>query len=81
MKLILWPLLFLPLAVFMGFTTEKLVAILVMLASPTTASCYIMAKNMKHEGVLTSSVVVATTCLSSVTLTFWLYLLRLMNLI
>lgn len=80
-KLILWPLLFLPLAVFMGFTCEKLVAILIMLASPTTVSCYIMSKNMKHEGILTSSVVVATTFLSSVTLTFWLYLLRLMELI
>lgn len=80
-KLILWPLLFLPLAVFLGFTNEKLVAILVMLASPTTVSCYIMAKNMKHEGVLTSSVIVTTTCFSSVTLTLWLYLLRLMGLI
>lgn len=80
-KLVLWPLLFLPLAIFMGFTAEKLVAILVMLASPTTVSCYIMAKNMKHEGILTSSVVVATTFLSSVTLTFWLYLLRFMQLI
>ncbi len=80
-KLILWPMLFLPIAIFMGFTDEKLVAILIMLASPTTVSCYIMAKNMKHEGVLTSSAVVATTCLSSVTLTFWLYLLRLLSLI
>lgn len=80
-KLMLWPMLFLPVAVFMGFTTQKLVAILIMLASPTTVSCYIMAKNMKHEGILTSSVVVATTFLSSITLTFWLYLLRLLNLI
>jgi len=81
MKLILWPLLFLPLAVFMGFTTEKLVAILVMLASPTTVSCYIMAKNMKHEGVLTSSIVVATTFLSSITLTAYLFILRTLGLI
>lgn len=80
-KLGLWPVLFLPLAVFMGFTAEKLVAILIMLASPTTVSCYIMAKNMKHEGILTSSVVVTTTLLSSVTLTFWLYLLKSMGLI
>lgn len=80
-KLVLLPLLFLPLAVAMGFIGEKLVAILVMLGSPTTVSCYIMAKNMKHEGVLTSSVVVVTTFLSSITLTAYLFVLRSMGLI
>lgn len=80
-KLLLWPALFLPVAAAIGFHNEKLVAILVMLGSPTTASCYVMAKNMKHEGVLTSSVVVTTTFLSAVTLTFWLYLLKSFGLI
>ena len=80
-KLVLLPLVFLPLAVAMGFTGEKLVAILVMLGSPTTVSCYIMAKNMKHEGVLTSSIVVATTFLSSITLTAYLFILRTLELI
>lgn len=75
-KLMLQPALFLPLAVYMGFRTEKLVALLIMLGAPTTVSCYIMAKNMKHEGVLTSSVVVATTFLSAITITFWLFILR-----
>lgn len=75
-KLVLLPAIFLPIAIAMGFTGEKLVAILIMLGSPTTVSCYIMAKNMKHEGVLTSSVVVATTFLSSITLTIFLFLLR-----
>ncbi len=81
LKLLVLPALFLPLAVSMGFTQEKLVAILIMLGSPTTVSCYIMAKNMNHEGTLTSSAVVATTFLSSLTLTMWLFLLRSMNLI
>ena len=80
-KLILWPALFLPLAIFCGFRDEKLVALLIMLGSPTTVSCYIMAKNMEHEGILTSSVVVATTFLSSITLTFFLYLLKTLGLI
>ena len=81
LKLVVLPALFLPLAVYLGFTQEKLVAILVMLGSPTTASCYIMAKNMGHEGTLTSSTVVATTFLSSITLTAWLFILRSMGLI
>ncbi len=61
LKLVVWPALFLPLAVHYGLTGEKLVAILIMLGSPPAVSCYIMAKNMNHEGSLTSSVVVATT--------------------
>lgn len=80
-KLVALPAVFLPLAIHMGFTNEKLVAILIMLGSPTTVSCYIMAKNMGHEGTLTSSVVVTTTFLSSVTLTAYLFLLKSMGLI
>lgn len=81
LKLVALPALFLPLAISMGFTDEKLVAILIMLGSPTTVSCYIMAKNMGHEGTLTSSVVVATTFLSSITLTSYLFLLKSLHLI
>ena len=81
LKLVVLPAVFLPLAIHMGFTNEKLVAILIMLGSPTTVSCYIMAKNMGHEGTLTSSVVVATTFLSSLTLTAYLFLLRSVGLI
>lgn len=80
-KLLLLPALCLPLTIIFGFRAEKLVALLIMLGSPTTVSCYIMAKNMGHDGVLTSSVVVATTFLSSVTLTLFLYLLRSFQLI
>lgn len=76
LKLVILPAIFLPLAIHMGFTHEKLVAILIMLGSPTTVSCYIMAKNMGHEGTLTSSTVVATTFLSSLTLTAYLFILR-----
>ena len=80
-KLLLQPLLFLPLAAWLSFRNEKMVSILIMLGAPTTVSCYIMAKNMGHEGTLTSSVVVTTTFLSSVTITFWLFVLRTMGFI
>ncbi len=73
--------LFLPVAVWMGFRNQELVAILIMLASPTTVTAYIMAKNMYNDEVLTSSVVVVTTFLSSITLTGWIYILRTFNLI
>ena len=63
------PLLLLPVAAALGFTGEKMIAILIMLASPTTPSCYIMAKNMKNDGVLTASIIVTTTLLGAFTLT------------
>lgn len=76
MKLVGFAAVFLPLAVMLGFRREELVAILVMLGSATTVSCFVMAKNMGHEGVLTSSVVMLTTLFSGFTLTVWLYILR-----
>lgn len=81
LKLLILPIVFLPIAISMGFTDEKLVALLIMLGSPTTVSSYIMAKNMGHEGTLTSSVVVATTFLSAITLTGFLFILRSMGFI
>ena len=42
-KLLLQPAIFLPIAITMGFTKEKLIALIIMLGSPTTPSCYIMA--------------------------------------
>lgn len=80
-KLMIQPAIFLPLAAYLGFCGEKIISILIMLGAPTTVSCYIMAKNMKHEGVLTSSCVVATTFFSSISITFWLFLLKTKGLI
>ena len=67
---------FLPCAVALGFRDEELVALLIMLGSPTTPSAYVMSKNMGHEGVLTSGCVALTTLLSALTLTGWIFLLR-----
>ncbi|MBE5862069.1 MAG: hypothetical protein E7295_04380 [Lachnospiraceae bacterium] len=75
-KLIALPALFIPIAVKLGFAGSELVAILIMLASPTTVTCYIMAKAMQNDEVLTSNVVVITTLLSSVTLTLWVFILK-----
>lgn len=75
-KLILWCVIFLPIAIHLGFRDEKIVAILVMLGSATTSSSFIMAKNMGHRGAISSCAVMVTTLLSSFTLTFWLFVLR-----
>lgn len=67
---------FLPCAVALGFRGEELIALLIMLGSPTTPSAYVMSKNMGHEGVLTSSCIALTTLLSALTLTGWIFILR-----
>ena len=75
-KLVGFGAIFLPLAIYMGFTDQELIAILVMLCSATTVSCFVMAKNMGHEGSLTSTIVMLSTFLSAFTLTGWLFVLR-----
>lgn len=64
-----------------GFTGSAMIAILIMVGSPTTVSCYVMARNMGYKGVLTSNVVMLATVLSSVSLTLWIFLLRLFEML
>ncbi len=80
-KLVVFAALFLPLAILLGCRGELLVAMLVMLGSPTTVSCFSMARSMGHEGVLTSSTVMLTTIFSAFTFTGWLYLLKCFGLV
>ncbi|MBQ8688438.1 MAG: AEC family transporter [Ruminococcus sp.] len=75
-KLVLFCLLFLPVAIWLGFRSEKLIAILIMLGSATTSSCFVMAKNLGHKGIITAVSVMLTTLLSAFTLTAWLFILR-----
>mgnify|MGYP002854705816 CR=1 FL=1 len=80
-KLILLPAIFVPIGIFMGFKNQELIAILIMLASPTTVTSFVMAKAMDNDEVLSSSIVVLTTLLSSITLTGWIFILRYFSLI
>lgn len=80
-KLVIFAALFLPLAVWIGCRGELLVVMLVMLASPTTVSCFSMARSMGHDGTLSSSTVMLTTLFSSFTFTFWLFLLKSLSLV
>ncbi len=79
-KLVLFCAVFLPVAVHFGYRGDSLISILIMLGSPTTVSCFIMAKSMGHDGTLSSGVVMMTTLFSAFTLTGWLYLLKMLGL-
>ncbi len=76
MKLVGFCAIFLPIAAAFGFRNEQMIAILVMLGSATTVSCFVMARNMGHEGTLSSGVIMMTTLLSAFSLTMWLDVLR-----
>lgn len=75
-KLVIQPLIFLPVAAKMGFGAAEMAAVLVMLGAPTTPSCYIMAKNMGHDGTLTASIVALTTLFSAFSVTFFVFFMR-----
>ena len=80
-KLVFFVMLFLPLAVKLGYRGETLTALLIMLGSPATVSCFSLARSMGHEGVLSASAVMLTTVCSAFTFTVWLYLLKSLALI
>ena len=75
-KLFVFAVLFLPLAVWLGWRGEVLTAVLLMLSSPTTVSCFSMARSMGHEGTISSSAVMLTTVCSAFSFTGRLYLLK-----
>lgn len=80
-KLILQPAIFLPIAAMIGFRNQAMVALLIMLAAPSTPTCYIMAKNMNNDSMLASGIVVLSMLASPVTITLWIFTLRTVSLI
>ena len=78
-KLVIFTAVFVPAAIWLGFRDEMLVAMLVMLGSPTTVSSFTMARSMGHDGTLSAGTVMMTTVCSAFTFTGWLYLLRLLG--
>ena len=77
LKVFVLALIFSPVAAYLfGFREEKLVAVLVMLASATTVSSYPMVLNMGHEGTLTQAIVMLTTLTSAFALTLFIWFYR-----
>jgi hypothetical protein len=80
-KLIGFCAIWIPVAIGMGYTHDKLIAVLIMTGSPTTVSSFVMAKSMGYEATTSAGIVMLTTILSAFTLTLWLYILRTLGLI
>jgi len=80
-KLIISPVIFVTIAILLGFRDEKLVSILVSLAAPTTPVSFIMAKQYGHDGTITSSAVALTTLLSCFTMAAFIFVLKTLSFI
>lgn len=81
LKLVLFVAMFLPMAIYLGFRGEMLVAILIMLGSSTAISCFAMARNMGYAGTVTYSSVLFSNIGSAFTLSAAIYLLKSLALI
>ncbi len=75
-KLILFPALFLPLSILMGYRGIQLAALLTMLGAPTAVSSFTMAKQMNGDGELAGQIVIFTSICSIPTMFFWIFLLK-----
>lgn len=78
-KLIGFCALFVPVALYLGYRKDRLIAILIMLGSPTTVSSFVMAKSMGHDGQTSAGTVMLSTLFSAFTLTLWLFVLKTYN--
>ena len=75
-KLIFMPLLGTILAIFLGFRSQELGLIYLMLSSPTAVSSYIMAKKMTDHGTIAAEIIALSTASSTLIITAGLILLQ-----
>ena len=81
LRMVIVPLIFMPLSIFMGFRDQSLCAMLIVFAAPTAVSSYPMAVAMGADGQLAGQLVCSTTILSVVTIFLWTLVLKTVGLI
>ena len=80
-KLLIVPLIFLPLSIFLGFRGVELVGLLVLFASPAAFSGYTMATQANADGDLSGQIIVVSSVLSIVTVFVFVFVLKAMGFI
>lgn len=80
-KMILIPAVILGIAAAIGFRGPELFQLLVMYGAPVATASYAMAQNMGGDGKLAGQFVVISTVASVLTIFFWIFLLRNIQLI
>ncbi len=75
-KILVWPALGIAGAVYMGMRDVALIAVLLMLATPTALASYAMAESMGGNGRLAGETVVISTIGACFTMPIWLFILK-----
>ena len=75
-KLVIIPLIFLPIAIAMGFRGAELVALLALFGSPTAVSSFTMAQQMGGDSELAGHLVVLGSLFSILTMFLWIFILK-----
>lgn len=78
-KLIIIPIIAIPIAIMLGFRDVELVALTVMLCAPVAVSSYTMAGQMDGDSVLAGQLVVFDSCFSIITMFLWVFTLKTMQ--
>lgn len=81
LKLIIFPMIFVPVMALMGYRNDALMAAFIVLGSPTAVNSYVMARSMNHDEALASGIVVVSSLTGAVSMTVWVYVLKSMGLI
>ena len=76
LRMVIVPLVFMPLSIFMGFREQSLCAMMIVFAAPTAVSSYPMAVAMGADGQLAGQLVCATTITSVITIFIWTLCLK-----
>ncbi len=81
LKLILFPLIAVPVGLFLHFNSVEIVIIFVLFASPTAIVSFIMADAMGGNSKLASDIVAVSTLFSIITLSFGIFILKYFSLL
>ncbi|MEG2501303.1 MAG: AEC family transporter, partial [Oscillospiraceae bacterium] len=80
-RLVIVPIIFLPIAKLMGFGNMEMVALLAMFASPSAVSSYTMAESMGADHELAGNVVVVGSITAIFTMFIWVTIYRYLGIV
>lgn len=80
-KLVIVPLIFIPISYYFGFRNTALLSLMIMFAAPTAVSSFQMAIQMDGDSDLASQIVVFTSAFSIITVFAWIFILKQLALI
>ena len=75
-KLVVVPLIFVPIAISLGFRQIELATLMIMLTAPTAVSSFTMAEQMDADGELAGQLVVFTSAISVFTIFIWIFVVK-----